>query len=40
MLGHDPYSVPIASVGGAISTNGVGLQGRQIWPHGRAGAGP
>ena len=24
MLGHDPYSVPIATVGGAISTNGVG----------------
>ena len=24
MLGHDPYSKPIATVGGAISTNGVG----------------
>ena len=24
ILGHDPYSLPIASVGGAISTNGVG----------------
>jgi len=26
MLGHDPYSVPIATVGGAISTNGVGYR--------------
>ena len=24
MLGHDPWSQPIATVGGAISTNGVG----------------
>jgi FAD/FMN-containing dehydrogenase len=24
ILGHDPWSVPVASVGGAISTNGVG----------------
>ena len=26
MLGHDPWSVPIATVGGAISTNGVGYR--------------
>ena len=26
MLGHDPYSVPIATLGGAISTNGVGYR--------------
>ena len=26
MVGHDPYSVPIATVGGAISTNGVGYR--------------
>lgn len=26
MLGHDPYSLPIATVGGAISTNGVGYR--------------
>ena len=26
LLGHDPYSVPIATVGGAISTNGVGYR--------------
>ena len=26
MLGHDPYSVPIATVGGAISTNSVGYR--------------
>ena len=26
MPGHDPYSVPIATVGGAISTNGVGYR--------------
>ena len=25
-LGHDPYSVPIATIGGAISTNGVGYR--------------
>jgi alkyldihydroxyacetonephosphate synthase len=24
MLGHDPWSLPIATVGGAVSTNGVG----------------
>ena len=26
MLGHDPYSFPIATIGGAISTNGVGYR--------------
>ncbi len=26
MIGHDPYSVPIATVGGTISTNGVGYR--------------
>ena len=26
MLGHDPYSVPIATVAGTISTNGVGYR--------------
>lgn len=26
ILGHDPYSVPIATIGGAISTNGVGYR--------------
>jgi alkyldihydroxyacetonephosphate synthase len=26
MLGHDPYSLPIATVGGAISTSGVGYR--------------
>ena len=26
MLGHDPYSTPIATVGGAISTDGVGYR--------------
>jgi FAD/FMN-containing dehydrogenase len=26
ILGHDPWSVPIASVGGAISTNGLGYR--------------
>ncbi|MFH1559995.1 MAG: FAD-binding oxidoreductase [Chloroflexota bacterium] len=26
MLGHDPYSMPIATVGGAISTNSVGYR--------------
>ncbi len=25
-VGHDPYSVPIATIGGAISTNGVGYR--------------
>lgn len=26
MIGHDPYSVPIATIAGAISTNGVGYR--------------
>ena len=26
MLGHDPWSVPIATVGGAISTDSVGYR--------------
>ncbi|MFQ5860906.1 MAG: FAD-binding oxidoreductase, partial [Dehalococcoidia bacterium] len=26
MLGHDPWSLPIATVGGAIATNGVGYR--------------
>ena len=34
MLGHDPYSVPIASVGGAISTNGVGYRAARYGPMG------
>ena len=34
MLGHDPYSVPIASVGGAISTNGVGYRAAKYGPMG------
>lgn len=35
MLGHDPWSVPIASVGGAIGTNGVGYRARKYGPMGR-----
>lgn len=27
MLGHDPWSLPVATVGGAISTNGLGYGG-------------
>ena len=34
MLGHDPYSVPIATVGGAISTNGVGYRAAKYGPMG------
>ena len=34
MPGHDPYSVPIASVGGAISTNGVGYRAAAFGPMG------
>ena len=30
ILGHDPYSLPIASVGGAISTNGVGYTASKL----------
>ena len=35
MLGHDPYSVPIATVGGAISTNGVGYRAAKYGPMGQ-----
>ena len=35
MLGHDPWSVPIATVGGAISTNGVGYLAAAHGPMGR-----
>ena len=34
MLGHDPWSVPIATVGGAISTNGVGYRAAKYGPMG------
>jgi alkyldihydroxyacetonephosphate synthase len=34
MFGHDPYSVPIASVGGTISTNGVGYRAAAHGPMG------
>jgi len=34
MLGHDPWSVPIATVGGAISTNGVGYRATKYGPMG------
>ena len=34
MLGHDPWSVPIATVGGAISTNGVGYRAAAYGPMG------
>ena len=34
MLGHDPWSQPIASVGGAISTNGVGYLAARYGPMG------
>lgn len=27
MLGHDPWTVPVATIGGAISTNGLGYRG-------------
>ena len=33
-LGHDPYSFPIATVGGAISTNGVGYRASAFGPMG------
>ena len=35
MLGHDPYSVPIATVAGAISTNGVGYRAAAFGPMGQ-----
>lgn len=34
MLGHDPYSVPIATVAGTISTNGVGYRAAAFGPMG------
>ncbi len=34
MLGHDPYSVPIATVAGTISTNGVGYRASAHGPMG------
>ena len=34
MPGHDPYSVPIATVGGAIATNGVGYRAAAYGPMG------
>ena len=34
MLGHDPWSLPIATVGGAISTNGVGYTAAAHGPMG------
>ena len=34
MLGHDPWSVPIATVAGAISTNGVGYRASAHGPMG------
>jgi alkyldihydroxyacetonephosphate synthase len=34
MPGHDPYSVPIATVAGAISTNGVGYRASAFGPMG------
>ena len=34
MPGHDPYSVPIATVAGAISTNGVGYRAASFGPMG------
>lgn len=30
MLGHDPWSVPIATVGGAIATNGIGYRAASV----------
>ncbi len=35
MPGHDPYSVPIATVAGAISTNGVGYRAGAFGPMGQ-----
>jgi FAD/FMN-containing dehydrogenase len=34
-IGHDPWSQPVASVGGAISTNGVGYLAAKYGPMGR-----
>ena len=35
MPGHDPYSVPIATVAGTISTNGVGYRAGAFGPMGQ-----
>ncbi|MCH8350967.1 MAG: FAD-binding oxidoreductase [Chloroflexi bacterium] len=35
MSGHDPYSVPIATVAGTISTNGVGYRAAAFGPMGQ-----
>ena len=34
MIGHDPWSAPIATVGGAVSTNGVGYLAAKYGPMG------
>lgn len=34
ILGHDPWSAPIATVGGAISTNSVGYRASMVGPMG------
>ena len=34
MIGHDPWSLPIATVGGAVSTNGVGYLAAKYGPMG------
>ena len=39
MIGHDPWSQPIASLGGAISTNGVGYLASKYGPMGDQGLG-
>ena len=36
-VGHDPWSQPIATFGGAISTNGVGYLAAKYGPMGTAG---
>ncbi|MBI4233515.1 MAG: FAD-binding oxidoreductase [Chloroflexi bacterium] len=35
LLGHDPWSLPIATVGGAIATNGVGYRAGKYGPMGQ-----
>jgi len=35
ILGHDPWSLPIATVGGAIATNGLGYRAAKYGPMGR-----
>lgn len=32
LLGHDPWTVKVATVGGAISTNGLGYRGARVGP--------